>query len=228
MGRARVGVAVPALQGGRARDRRRGRRHAGHARRAARRTDQEQALPGAVAGAQRPDVARERGSGLSATTSRVLELFEADGALCALEGYLDDAGFWGAEGLVAEVFLGYGLSETIRRGTAPPPPEPCALPVLACRIGPCRGTRSRDMAGFALGEWTPGWSPGAYASAVDEVRAAIARGDVYQVNLVQHLSAPFDGDPAAVANALGTLRPLFARPFEGESWTVVSASPELF
>ena len=41
MGRARVGVAVPALQGRRARDRRRGGRHAGHARRAARRADQE-------------------------------------------------------------------------------------------------------------------------------------------------------------------------------------------
>ena len=32
-----------------------------------------------------------------------------------------------------------------------------------------------------------------YASAVERVRAAIARGDVYQVNLVQHLSAPFAG-----------------------------------
>ena len=202
--------------------------HAGHARRAARRPDQEQALPGAVAGAQRPDVARERGPGLSATTSRALELFEADGALCALEEYLDDAGFWGAEGLVAEVFLGYGLSETIRRGTAAPPPEPCPLPLLACRIEPCPRDSPSDMAGFAVGAWTPSWSPRAYANAVDEVRAAIARGDVYQVNLVQHLEAPFDGDPAALADALAPLRPLQPRPFAGEGWAIVSASPELF
>ena len=181
-----------------------------------------------MAGAQRPDVARERGPGLSATTSRALELFEADGALSALEEYLDDAGFWGAEGLVAEVFLGYGLSETIRRGTAPPPPDPCPLPLLACRLEPSPESRTRDLSGFAVGEWTPSWSARAYAAAVDEVRAAIARGDVYQVNLVQHLAAPFDGDPAALAPAFASLRPLYARPFVGDGWTIVSASPELF
>jgi para-aminobenzoate synthetase component 1 len=181
-----------------------------------------------VAGAQRPDVARERGPGLSATTSRALELFEADGALSALEEYLGDAGFWGADGLVAEVFLGYGLSETIRRGTAPQPPEPCSLPVLACRVEPCPRDSPSDTAGFAVGDWAPSWSPSAYAAAVDEVRAAIARGDVYQVNLVQHLEAPFHGDPASLASALAPLRPLRPRPFLGEAWTIVSASPELF
>ena len=38
--------------------------------------------------------------------------------------------------------------------------------------------------------------PRDYAAAVEAVRDAIARGDVYQVNLVQHLSAPFAGEPA--------------------------------
>jgi para-aminobenzoate synthetase component 1 len=60
------------------------------------------------------------------------------------------------------------------------------------------------------------------------VRAAIRRGDVYQVNLVQHLSAPFEGDPAGLAAALAPLRPLVPRPFCGDGWAVVSASPELF
>jgi len=158
----------------------------------------------------------------------VLELFEADGALSALEEYLDDAGFWGAEGLVAEVFLGYGLSETIRRGTLPPPPEPCPLPVLACRVEPCPRDSPSGRAGFALGDWAPSWSPSAYAAAVHEVRAAIARGDVYQVNLVQHLTAPFAGDPAGLAGALAPLRPLEPRPLVGDGWAIVSGSPELF
>ena len=49
--------------------------------------------------------------------------------------------------------------------------------------------------------------------AVDAVRAAIARGDVYQVNLVQHLSAPCDGRPRpALAAALAPLRPAAAPP----------------
>jgi para-aminobenzoate synthetase component 1 len=48
------------------------------------------------------------------------------------------------------------------------------------------------------------------------------------VNLVQHLSAPFAGEPHALADALAPLRPLHPRPFLGDGWAVVSASPELF
>src|SRR5262249_28341286 len=64
--------------------------------------------------------------------------------------------------------------------------------------------------------------------AVEEVRSAIARGDVYQVNLVQHLRAPFVGDARAVAVRLSSLRPLYPAPFVTDRWAVVSASPELF
>src|SRR5205823_8802095 len=64
--------------------------------------------------------------------------------------------------------------------------------------------------------------------AIAEVRRAIVRGDVYQVNLVQHLQAPFAGAPDALAEALAPLRPLHPRPFVGDGWAVVSASPELF
>ena len=39
-----------------------------------------------------------------------------------------------------------------------------------------------------IGEWRRTWDPADHAAAVDAVRAAIGRGDVYQVNLVQHLS----------------------------------------
>ncbi len=102
------------------------------------------------------------------------------------------------------------------------------MPLLACRIGPCRGDSPQDVSGFDVGDWTPTWSPEDYAAAVDAVRAAMARGDVYQVNLVQHLEAPFEGDLAALASAFADLRPLHARPFVGDGWTVVSASPELF
>jgi para-aminobenzoate synthetase component I len=81
---------------------------------------------------------------------------------------------------------------------------------------------------FRLGRWKRSWRDEAYANAIEAVRAAIARGDVYQVNLVQHLSAPFEGDPNALAKTLAPLRPLVSRPFAGEDWAVVSASPELF
>ena len=76
-----------------------------------------------------------------------------------------------------------------------------------------------------------GSGPGAppdYAAAVERVRDAIARGDVYQVNLVQHLSAPFGGDPGAVAARLAPLSPHNREPYRGDGWAVVSGSPELF
>ena len=62
----------------------------------------------------------------------------------------------------------------------------------------------------------------------ERVREAIARGDVYQVNLVQHLAAPFAGDPGALAARLAPLQPHNPEPYRGDGWAVVSGSPELF
>jgi para-aminobenzoate synthetase component 1 len=64
--------------------------------------------------------------------------------------------------------------------------------------------------------------------AIDRVRAAIARGDVYQVNLVQHLAASFTGSVSALSSALTRLAPLIPEAFAGDGWAVASASPELF
>jgi para-aminobenzoate synthetase component 1 len=153
----------------------------------------------------------------------MLELYEAGDAFERLEQWLADEL---RDGDSADVYLGYGLGDRLRRSAAPAPPEPCRLPLLAARRTPARA--NLPQAGFRAGEWTPTWTPEAYADAIEAVRAAIARGDVYQVNLVQHLDAPFDGDPAALAAALAPLRPLHPAPFATPSWTVVSASPELF
>jgi len=188
----------------------------------------------------------------------MLELYEADGAFEALEAYLAAELH---EGLVADVYLGYGLGEPLRREPWPAPAEPCPLPLLAAQIrasnrllqaGSSAGSATNDasnrllqagssagsgtndasnrllQAPFRLGEWEATWAPEDYAAAVDQVRAAIARGDVYQVNLVQHLSAPFEGSPYALADSLAPLQPLHARPLVSEGWAIVSASPELF
>jgi len=153
----------------------------------------------------------------------MLELHEPDGAFEALDAYL--AGL--REGQVADVYLGYGLSQALRRDPSPPPPEPCELPLLACRIRTRPGS-DPGHGRFAVGEWDRTWTDEAYGAAVEAVRAAISRGDVYQVNLVQHLSAPFEGDPAGVAAALAPLHPLHPRVLSGDGWAIVSASPELF
>jgi para-aminobenzoate synthetase component 1 len=132
----------------------------------------------------------------------------------------------GADGLVADVYLGYGLSDALRRTAGPSPPEPCPLPRAALRIRP----EGEPVPGgsYAIGAWEPTWSKTEYAAAIESVREAIAAGDVYQVNLVQHLSASFSGDPAGLAERLASLRPLEPRPLIGDGWAIVSASPELF
>jgi len=158
----------------------------------------------------------------------VLELHSPDGAFAAIEDHLRAAGFFGggAEEVVADLYLGYGLSRALRRGSHPNPPEPCRLPLAVCHVRPDREPQP-SPAHFRIGEWSRTWDEAAYAEAVETVRAAIEKGDVYQVNLVQHLSAPFDGDPAGLAAELEPLRPLHARPLSGEGWAIVSASPEL-
>jgi para-aminobenzoate synthetase component 1 len=161
----------------------------------------------------------------------VLELRSAEGAFEAIEGWLRDRGFFapGGEGLCADLFLGYGLSAPLRRHPGPPPPEPCpALPLAACAVRE-EPVPSRPAAGaLAIGDWERTWSAAEHGAAVDEVREAIARGDVYQVNLVQHLDASFAGDPAGLAARLAGLAPSAAEPFVGDGWSIVSASPELF
>ena len=154
------------------------------------------------------------------------------GSLAEIEAALRGEGFFegGADGLVADVYIGYGLSSSLRRETTPLPPEPCPLPPAAVRIRPANEPfpALQQPVTRRVGEWERSWSDREYAAAVEAVRDAIAAGDVYQVNLVQHLSAPFRGDPAALAGALAPLRPLAPRPLVGDGWAIVSASPELF
>ncbi len=151
------------------------------------------------------------------------------GSLDEVEATLRAHGFFGggAEGVVADVYMGYGLSDVLRRGLEPSPPEPCRLPRAAVRIRPVEEVLPAPGR-FSIGDWQQTWPSADHAAAVEAVRGAIARGDVYQVNLVQHLSAPFDGDPGALAPRLAHLRPLHQRPFVGEGWAIVSASPEVF
>ena len=158
----------------------------------------------------------------------MLELWSPEGAFEQVEGYLRERGFFeaGGEELVADCYLGYGLSEPLRRSVAPAPSEPCPLPLAAVRV------REEELVFQkhklpSIGDWQRSWADSEYAHAVEEVRAAIERGDVYQVNLVQHLSAPFEGDPAALAAALAPFGP--RAPFlAGAGWAIASASPELF
>jgi para-aminobenzoate synthetase component 1 len=150
----------------------------------------------------------------------VLEVWEAAGAYEALERWLADT-LHGDDR--ADVFVAYRAGDPLRRTPGPSPPEPCRLPVVAAEV-----RRDPPEPGpYRLGEWEQSWTAAEHAAAVEEVRAAIARGDVYQVNLVRHLQAPFEGDPRGLQAALAPLRPLHPRAFVGDRYAICSASPEL-
>jgi para-aminobenzoate synthetase component I len=172
----------------------------------------------------------------------MLELHEAHRAFERIETWLRGKGFFvpGGESLVADLYVGYGLSRTIRRTPGPAPPEPCPLPLAACAVRPAvpdvgNGNNANDTE-VEIGRWQRTWPEADHAAAVDAVRDAIARGDVYQVNLVQHLSASFAGSPRALAARLAPLTQSNDAPLgdsawrvlEGTGWAIVSASPELF
>jgi len=164
----------------------------------------------------------------------VLELHSPAGAFDRVEAYLCERGFFapGGESLVADLYLGYGLSAPLRRRTGAAQPEPCPLPLAAVAVrdtsrglspglSPGQGSSGR----VSIGHWDRTWAESDYAEGVEAVREAIGRGDVYQVNLVQHLSADFEGEPAALAARLASFRP---RLLSGDGWAIVSASPEIF
>lgn len=78
-----------------------------------------------------------------------------------------------------------------------------------------------------VGEWTTSWTDAEHAAAVETVRAAIARGDVYQANVVGHRSAPHRSDPRELAAAVAALPgATYRATLAGQGWAVGCASPE--
>jgi len=150
-------------------------------------------------------------------------------SIAEVEAALRAEGFFegGADGLVADVYLGYRLSDGLRRTEVPAPAEPIDLPAAALRVRDAH--EPVPQAGsFAVGPWARSWSEEEYGAAIEDVKDSIGAGDVYQVNLVQHLSASFRGDPAGLGARLAALSPQHPRPLLGDGWAIVSASPELF
>ncbi|WP_435819374.1 chorismate-binding protein [Micromonospora violae] len=112
--------------------------------------------------------------------------------------------------------------------TAPEPaPNLPDLAVVVYHHGPTRGTPPGPLTPWRLGEWTESWTPRQHAAAVDAIRAAIGRGDVYQSNLVGHAAAPYTGDPLPALSRLGALPGArYGGVLTGDGWAIGCASPE--
>ncbi|MEV4755174.1 chorismate-binding protein [Micromonospora sp. NPDC049559] len=119
--------------------------------------------------------------------------------------------------------------EHARDGSGPPPP-PAPFSGgprdAAVGEGDAPGTGAA-AAGWRLGDWVESWSPAAHAAAVERARAAIGRGDVYQVNVVGHASARYAGDPLPALARLAALPGArYGGVLSGPGWAVGCASPE--
>ncbi|HEY3548784.1 MAG TPA: aminodeoxychorismate synthase component I [Propionicimonas sp.] len=84
-------------------------------------------------------------------------------------------------------------------------------------------------AGYAAGPWACAWTRERHADAVATVRARIAEGDTYQVNLTTRVTGPVGGDAAALYADLAAAQGGAHHAFlDTGRFAVVSASPELF
>jgi para-aminobenzoate synthetase component 1 len=110
-----------------------------------------------------------------------------------------------------------------------------APPVLArfADIGPARPWPGPAWPGIAREAWRTSLDEDEFSAGVEAIRAAIGRGDVYQVNLTRRLSAPLplDAEVGALAAALAAGNPApyaAAVHLPDHGVHVASASPELF
>ena len=108
-------------------------------------------------------------------------------------------------------------------------------PVCArfARVRPLTGRPARTWVGPPASSWTSSLDHDGFADGVGAIRAAIAAGDVYQVNLTRRLSTrlPPDADVVALGTALAGGNPaphaaVVRLPAHGVH--VASASPERF
>jgi para-aminobenzoate synthetase component I len=111
----------------------------------------------------------------------------------------------------------------------PSSPVPVVPDLVAVVFGHAAADPAPPAGTWRLGGWQPSWTPAEHAAAVARVRAAIADGDVYQVNLVGHASAPYRGDPTTALRRVTRLPGArYAGVLSGDGWALACASPETF
>ena len=155
------------------------------------------------------------------------------------------AGFLSAHGLDGEpaaqrgdtvVALLAGAAGCAEIGGLPqgrPSPADAVPEVVAIAYGRGAGGGEPDAAGSSarvapgVSAWVGSWSDAEHEAAVQHVRAAISRGELYQVNVVGHQAAPHRAHPRALAARVAALPgATYGGVLGGPGWAVGCASPE--
>ncbi|MCX4472323.1 chorismate-binding protein [Micromonospora sp. NBC_01655] len=138
----------------------------------------------------------------------------------------DPAGVCGAA-LYVSAAAGAVLAAAAPGAPSPAPALPDLAVVVYAHTPAAAPTPPPGAGDWWIGDWTPSWSTRQHADAVTAVRAAIGRGDVYQVNLVGHAAAPYTGDPRPALARLSRLPGArYGGTLHGPGWAIGCASPE--
>ncbi|MBB4962390.1 para-aminobenzoate synthetase component 1 [Micromonospora polyrhachis] len=133
----------------------------------------------------------------------------------------------------AAMFVSAAAGAILAGGPAGPPSPAPAVPDLVVVVYEHRAhpdpstTTGGTPTSWRLGPWRPSWTEQQHADAVEAARAAIGRGDVYQVNVVGHSAAPYAGDPRPALARLSRLPGArYGGVLTGPGWAIGCASPE--
>lgn len=107
-----------------------------------------------------------------------------------------------------------------------------ATDAAACRLAAMRRAslpiQAAPSPAVRFGELVSDTSFDQYCAAVEQVKRAVARGDIYQAVIGRMLSAPFEGDPFAVYRTLKRCNPSpFLFYLRDDRGVLLGASPEL-
>lgn len=136
-----------------------------------------------------------------------------------------------AQGLWVAGYLSYELGHALTPKLAAlmPAQRDCPLILMGVFDRPRPAPALPEPTGVRIGPARPLWSRARYDAAIDTVRAYIAAGDCYQINLTFPMLAEAEGDPLAIYAALVARQPVGEGAFVDLGGPVVlSRSPELF
>jgi len=197
---------------------------------------------------QRPDV-RDRYSYLLADPERILSTDRLE----EVPSLLEEAAAWQARGFPVAGYLAYEAGYALEKAFASAGGDAFPFPLLRFGVYPgllrfdhlCgrweKGGPSPPDLPYPCGE--TGIPPSfegpidpvfslpeeEYLRKVEEIRRAIAKGDVYQANLTGKFTFPFPGDPFSLYLRLRAAQPVpYGAFLRTESACIVSQSPELF
>ena len=195
-------------------------------------------------GASRPEEARARvrpepdssscSSGVGVRAVDAIELHEAEGALERIESWLRERGFFapGGEDLMADLYLGYGLSSTIRRRTLARAARALSAPVRGLFRPTAAHVSSVTTVQTEASPLRPVAATWGAASTTARQSSASARRS-REATSTRSTSCSTSRRPSPATRArsppaLAPLQPHNPEPYRGDGWAVVSGSPELF